>query len=611
MATAGGAEAEMSEELEALLKFSRSNKLDKVLATCDRILELDHENAIAQKSKCVCLARKGRLEEAKALALEIEGVAEAAYCAYRLGQPEEALGLLGDDDKSALADCVRAQSLYKLGDYDGAARCYAGLEKKPSSVVSNYLGALSFTDEENDVGSLAAGHDDGKHYEVLFNAACALLSRDKPAEAKKLLERIDAKMSVMDASLVSLQLAACDVALGLSESASARCRDLLESLPSKKDNKHRNVACCIANTIYASRKPGEDLFDSHKRLRPFAADAVRRGELLTARQRPVAALNWARLSLEMGKMNDAKEAAEFVLGSCGGSLRAQAVVLRAKCRRRGNAKSADADDGWLLEALREEEERKDDEIGEEALCRARAQCLVDAGDPVAAAKELEQFADENAVARACLLQAAGDLDGALAALGDSSDAAPHRLRLGDLEGAAQSSDVVHRGLALSWFDPDSAERIAVDYEYEAEDFDAEELLAEPITRSSAALFATAKEEQPSRKQLKHRRSAASVRRRRDKLKAAHLKKLEERGDMTTKPPDPERWLPKKLRSYNKRGRKNQRGKLSGAQGVDANFSKDVAKLDIAARKKEAAEKAAATPAAPNGTKKKGGKKGRR
>ena len=50
---------------------------------------------------------------------------------------------------------------------------------------------------------------------------------------------------------------------------------------------------------------------------------------------------------------------------------------------------------------------------------------------------------------------------------------------------------------------------------------------------------------------------------------------------SAKPPDPERWIPKKQRSYNKLGRKNK-GKFTGAQGGAAD-ARDAAKLDAKAR----------------------------
>ena len=87
-------------------------------------------------------------------------------------------------------------------------------------------------------------------------------------------------------------------------------------------------------------------------------------------------------------------------------------------------------------------------------------------------------------------------------------------------------------------------------------------------------------------------------------------------------PDPERWLPKKQRSYNKRfaGRKGAKGSasktFSGAQGGDAS-TRDAAKLDMYAKhqaEKAAAaaeeEKAGAGKIGIEKQQKRGGKKGR-
>lgn len=66
-----------------------------------------------------------------------------------------------------------------------------------------------------------------------------------------------------------------------------------------------------------------------------------------------------------------------------------------------------------------------------------------------------------------------------------------------------------------------------------------------------------------------------------------MKKLQEEGRYNPdRPinPDPERWIPKSQRSYNKRGRR-ARTQWVGAQGIGsgAGADKDAAKLDAAAR----------------------------
>lgn len=88
-------------------------------------------------------------------------------------------------------------------------------------------------------------------------------------------------------------------------------------------------------------------------------------------------------------------------------------------------------------------------------------------------------------------------------------------------------------------------------------------------------------------------SKNAILKQRAKNRDAYLQKLQKEGnynpDRPTKP-DPERWIPKNQRSYNRRGRRG-RQKFLGAQGGGTGFGaeKDAAKLDVYAR---AAAKAA-------------------
>ena len=90
------------------------------------------------------------------------------------------------------------------------------------------------------------------------------------------------------------------------------------------------------------------------------------------------------------------------------------------------------------------------------------------------------------------------------------------------------------------------------------------------------------------------------RRKHAKRKAAHILKLIGAGSydpLRPVAPDPERWVPKKLRSTFRRRRKRAEGALRGGQGAGtgAGSLKDAAKLDAYARaqaKKQAEAKAA-------------------
>ena len=78
---------------------------------------------------------------------------------------------------------------------------------------------------------------------------------------------------------------------------------------------------------------------------------------------------------------------------------------------------------------------------------------------------------------------------------------------------------------------------------------------------------------------KKRKQQIQQREKKEKRRLAYLEKLRELGKPIGKP-DPERWLPKNQRSYNKRGKK--KGKFTGGQG-SGGASKDASKLDVAAR----------------------------
>lgn len=88
-----------------------------------------------------------------------------------------------------------------------------------------------------------------------------------------------------------------------------------------------------------------------------------------------------------------------------------------------------------------------------------------------------------------------------------------------------------------------------------------------------------------------KKNREAILRKRTKQREAYLVRLESEGRYTpnktplTKP-DPERWIPKSQRSYNRRGRGRGRGGGNvGAQGggAGAGMEKEAAKLDVAAR----------------------------
>ena len=139
-------------------------------------------------------------------------------------------------------------------------------------------------------------------------------------------------------------------------------------------------------------------------------------------------------------------------------------------------------------------------------------------------------------------------------------------------------------LATSFFDVDRAEGLASELALDVAEFDAASLENEPglirrkdgRERGVSLLSIDGGGEGAEKK----RKEAAKNKERQAKRKEEYLDKLREAGKPVGNP-DPERWLPKEQRSYNKRGKK--KNKMTGGQGVGAGGGKDAAKLDMAAR----------------------------
>ena len=92
---------------------------------------------------------------------------------------------------------------------------------------------------------------------------------------------------------------------------------------------------------------------------------------------------------------------------------------------------------------------------------------------------------------------------------------------------------------------------------------------------------------------KKKQTKEAIMKNRERKREKYLQQLQKEGrynPVRPSKPDPERWIPKNQRSYNRRGRKG-RTKFLGAQGIGsgAGAEKDAAKLDAYAR---AAAKAA-------------------
>ena len=173
----------------------------------------------------------------------------------------------------------------------------------------------------------------------------------------------------------------------------------------------------------------------------------------------------------------------------------------------------------------------------------------------------------------------------------------------ELESDARLRAVAALVLATSWVDVGEAAKLAqkelpaVDLEGGVVNPEALETQGLPRRRSSvaavrrtslptstaAAAAGGGGEKQP---QEQKKKNPEAIKRRRARARAAYLAELAAAGKYDANrpgpPPDPERWIAKSQRSYNKRGKKG-RAKFVGAQGSGDGAQKDTARLDVASR----------------------------
>lgn len=153
--------------------------------------------------------------------------------------------------------------------------------------------------------------------------------------------------------------------------------------------------------------------------------------------------------------------------------------------------------------------------------------------------------------------------------------------------------------ALSYTDPAQAEEVAqsltdsIPVELDGEELESMEIprfakrTGDSSSKVRKTIAATGGGKGRMRVGERKKKNRDAVLRKRAKQREAYLSKLEADGRYDPKQspqPDPERWIPKSQRSYNRRGRRG-RNKGVGAQGggAGAGMEKDAAMLDIAAR----------------------------
>ena len=309
--------AKLREDLE---KACKAQKFSKILKKANEVLNIDGEDADAKRCKAVALAKLDRCKEGLECCGDDEALQDVkAYCQYRLGDLEGALEASVDNEAVAH---VRAQTLYKQGNYADAADIYASLlfderEDQPKrsaadrrELEANYYAACALAGKGREaISRLKPPDDPEQHHELAYNRGCCEAqcgATEATATLEKALSGAERAVEEDGASLqektdetaqYAAQLAYALERSGDSGQAVERAKTLLKQKPS--DAAVRFAATC---TLVAARRDETDLFDSHKRLKPYAASNF---SDLNDKHAALGRLLWARTLFAMGKHQDA------------------------------------------------------------------------------------------------------------------------------------------------------------------------------------------------------------------------------------------------------------------------------------------------------------------
>ncbi|XP_052738506.1 signal recognition particle subunit SRP72 [Bicyclus anynana] len=296
-----------------LNKFCQSSDYERALKAAGKVLQIAPNEQKAFHCKVICFIQLHNFKEAltvlcnaKNASLASELVFEKAYTQYRLNCPKEALETVDSAPEltPALKE-LRAQILYRLEQYQDCYNLYRDIVKNTtddyederkanmSAVVANLAALNPSTDlpsfEENT-------------YELSYNAGTKLAMVGKYNEALPVLKKAEQACSESvledggteeeakeEAAIIRVQQAYCQQQMGKEKEAAALYQNVLKDKPSDQ----ALTAIASNNLVVINRDT--NVFDSRKRMKAATQDGLE--HKLNSRQRASIAYNQAILAI--------------------------------------------------------------------------------------------------------------------------------------------------------------------------------------------------------------------------------------------------------------------------------------------------------------------------
>ncbi|XP_045534188.1 signal recognition particle subunit SRP72 [Papilio machaon] len=338
-----------------LNKFCQSGDYERALKSAGKILQIAPTEQKAFHCKIICFIQLHNFKEALAVLSNPKNAAlaadlhfEKAYAQYRLNCPKDALQTVDNAPELTLAlKELRAQILYRLEQYQDCYNLYRDIVKNTtddyederkanmSAVVAN-LAAL------NPNADLPQFEE--TTYELLYNAGSTLAMRGKYTEALPVLKRAEQTCveSVVEdggteeeakeeAAIIRVQQAYCLQGAGREKEAAALYQGVLKDKPADQ----ALVAVASNNLVVINRD--SNVFDSRKRMKAATADGLE--HKLTSRQRAVIVYNQAILAIYSNQPEFCKQCCVKLSRELGQESRA-ALVEAASLARDGKRDAA-------------------------------------------------------------------------------------------------------------------------------------------------------------------------------------------------------------------------------------------------------------------------------
>ncbi|KAL4231087.1 Signal recognition particle core component [Mactra antiquata] len=277
-----------------LNRFGQNQEYERALKVANKILQESPNEIEAYQCKVICLINLEKFADALNIINKDKSTQgnvrfEKAYCEYRLNRTQEAVTTLrtGGDKLDNRCKELLAQVLYRLEEYEECYKLYRDLiknsqddfDEERQTNLCAVLASLCLWDN-NDVEE--PGSEDGT-YELCYNHACYLIGKDDLKGAEEKLRQAEAlcKESFADdpdvteedmddeLAIIRVQLAYILQKLGKNNEANMIYNQVQKQKPSDV-----GLMAVLSNNVIAINKD-QNVFDSKKKMKVATASNLK------------------------------------------------------------------------------------------------------------------------------------------------------------------------------------------------------------------------------------------------------------------------------------------------------------------------------------------------